>query len=403
MKIKNIILIIVLAAMGLSAWVIVSQQHQNAQVSGTQEGHHDIWYCPMHPHYTSDKPGDCPICSMKLVKRETAEQNTSSVSSTNTEKKILYWTDTMMPGYKSDHPGKSPMGMDMTPVYEQGTTQMASDVQGYANISVSAQKQQLIGVRTGIVSKKTVFKTIRAAGRIVYDPDLYKAEEDYVESYIAYSRLNRRVNQGSYTIQDAQRKLKEAELDLIHMGASEQTIAKLRQNKFPDHNLLSSHVQNGEVLIYAQIFEDDLGFVDVGQKAIVEIPAYHQTLAGAVVSVEHNIDPVSRTKRIHILLSDVKGELSSDMFVNVSLPVELSEGIVVPREAIMDTGVRKIVFVQKDEGTFEPRVIQTGWETDDGFEVTSGLKEGDTIVLSGNFLLDSESRVQAGLEDSNGQ
>ena len=73
---------------------------------------------------------------------------------------------------------------------------------------------------------------------------------------------------------------------------------------------------------------------------------------------------------------------------------------VLPREAVMDTGVRKVVFVQKDEGTFEPRVIETGWETDEGYEVKSGLKAGERIVVSGNFLLDSESRVQAGLEDS---
>jgi Cu(I)/Ag(I) efflux system membrane fusion protein len=82
------------------------------------------------------------------------------------------------------------------------------------------------------------------------------------------------------------------------------------------------------------------------------------------------------------------------MFVNVEFPVNLGTAIIVPREAVMDMGLRKIVFVCKTGNTFQPREIQTGWETDDGYEVQSGLKEGERIVASGNFLLDSESRVE---------
>ena len=157
-----------------------------------------------------------------------------------------------------------------------------------------------------------------------------------------------------------------------------------------------------ELTVFAQIFGSDLGFIDVGQKAIVEVPAYHETFDGIVQSIDPVIDPSSQTARVRISV-DTDSDLHSNMFVNVFMPVELNEAIVIPREAVMDTGIRKIVFVQKDEGTFEPKEIQTGWETDDGFEVKSGLKEGDRIVISGNFLLDSESRIQAGLEgDSHG-
>ena len=85
------------------------------------------------------------------------------------------------------------------------------------------------------------------------------------------------------------------------------------------------------------------------------------------------------------------------MYVNVDMPVELDESLVVPREAIMDTGLNKIVFVQTQEGVFEPRKITTGFEGDGMAAVKSGLKEGETIVSSGNFLLDSESRLQGSL------
>ena len=105
MKIKNIFLIILLLALTVSAgWRI----YKNFLVISITQTKKDIYYCPMHPTYTSDHPGNCPICNMKLVKKENfvPENKVQSV-----EKKILYWTDHMMPGYKAQGPGKSPMGI----------------------------------------------------------------------------------------------------------------------------------------------------------------------------------------------------------------------------------------------------------------------------------------------------
>jgi multidrug efflux pump subunit AcrA (membrane-fusion protein) len=111
------------------------------------------------------------------------------------------------------------------------------------------------------------------------------------------------------------------------------------------------------------------------------------------------VDESSRTIRVRIWLKQNDQKLfKANMFVNVVIPVVLNEAVFVPREAVMDTGIRKIVFVLHDQDSFEPREILTGVETDDGYEVRSGLKAGERIVVSGNFLLDSESRVQAGLE-----
>jgi Cu(I)/Ag(I) efflux system membrane fusion protein len=350
-KRKYIIQIVALAVfiVGIGWYISRERKPSTRNIQGQKQ----VWYCPMHPNYTSDKPGVCPICGMALV-------------------------------FRHEHKQESTVG-----------------IPGYIPIDISQQKQQLAGVGTALVSKKSIIKTIRAAGLVAYDPDLYKAEVQYVEDYIAYVRLDRRLNQGSYVIQDAQRKLKEQELDLYHMGATEETIAQLQSNKFPDHSLLVSHAGRGQV--FAEVFGQDLGFIDVGQKAIIEIPDYNEILDGVVQSIDPIIDSSSRTTRVRIFVN-TESELHSNMFVNVSMPVELNEAIVIPRDAVMDTGIRKIVFVEKDKGIFEPREIKTGWETDDGFEVKSGLKEGERIVVSGNFLLDSESRVQAGLEqgDTNG-
>jgi multidrug efflux pump subunit AcrA (membrane-fusion protein) len=359
MKTKNIILLIMIAAMSLLI-VVFNKKHFISTQALSQKGHHDIWYCPMHTFYTSDHPGHCPICGMDLVKKEEVSK-------------------------------EEPL--------EKESTLQDPKVEGYAAVSVTAQKQQLMGVRVAVVGKESVVKTIRAAGRVAYDPDLYKAETDYVESYISYTRLNRRLNKGSYVIKDAERKLKESALELLHMGATEATIAQLQRDNFPDHSLLVTH--EGGAQIFAEVFGQDLGFIDVGQKAIVEVPDYHEIFNGVVQSIDPIVDSTSQTTRVRIYVTTNK-ELHSNMFVRVRMPVALNDAIVVLREAVMDTGLRKVVFVQKDEGTFEPRNIQTGWETDDGIEVTSGLKEGERIVVSGNFLLDSESRVQAGLEADTG-
>jgi Cu(I)/Ag(I) efflux system membrane fusion protein len=343
---KNIVRLVLLAALCGGSGFIVWQGDSTQQASGNK-AHHETWYCPMHPQILYDHPGRCPICGMDLVKKQDVRQ------------------------------------------------QQNSGVDGYADITETPQRQQMIGVRTEFVGKKTVIKTIRAAGRVAYDPDLYKAEVQYVEDYIAYMRLERRLSQGSYTIQDAKRKLEEEVLDLTHMGATGQTITQLQANKFPDHSLLVTHGEGAQV--FAEIYAEDLGFIDVGQKAIVEVPDYYQTFNGTVTSIDPIIDPLSQTARVRIYI-DAQNDLRSNLFVQIRFPVELNEAIVIPRSAVMDTGLRKIVFVCGDGGLFQPRDIQTGLETDDGFEVISGLKAGERIVISGNFLLDSESRVQAGLQ-----
>ena len=155
--------------------------------------------------------------------------------------------------------------------------------------------------------------------------------------------------------------------------------------------------KNQPFWIYAQVLESDLGFIAPGQKVLATIPVYQETIEGVVRIIAPLVDPNTRTSRVRIELPEYQGELSVNMYVNVDMPVELDESIVIPREAMMDTGLNKIIFVQIQQGIFEPRKITTGVEGDGMVAVKSGLKEGETIVTSGNFLLDSESRLQGSL------
>jgi len=271
MKTKNIIQIIIIVVLILGIGMFINRQGLIKQ-SSVKSGHHDLYHCPMHPQIIYDHPGRCPICGMDLVKIVEAQQ------------------------------------------------QEGNAVEGYATISETDQRQQLAGVKTAVIEKKDLVKSIRAAGR-------YEGQ------------------------------------------------------------------------VFAQVFEGDLAYIKVGQQAIVEAPALHKKYEGSVNSIDTSIDETTRTLRVRIWLKQTdQRKFKTNMFVNVEFPVAVGSKIFVPRQAVMDTGMRKIVFVEKNEGSFEPREIQTGAETDDGFEVTSGLKEGERIVVSGNFLLDSESRVQASLE-----
>ena len=366
---NKIFIIIILAAIITGGWIAITHLKKPSQ--DQSQGVQDIYYCPMHPHYTSDHPGNCPICGMKLVKKE-------------------------------GHPSQEH-------ALQEHLQASAVAVQGYVPVSLTGAKQQLIGIKIATVVKENAVKTIRAAGYISTNHDLYLIQNEYIQNYTDFVTAYRDYKRFEYTRRNweshrqVQLKLHEAEDKLLRLGLGPMQIEQLQKFSWKtpwDQAGLLFFKNDVGYWVTVQIFEGDLGFVEVGQEVDIDISAYGEKAKGVIRSIGGSIDPQTRTANALIELKGYRGELKGNMFVNAAIRVELNEVIAVPREAVMDTGVRKIVFVQKDEGTFEPRVIQTGWETDDGFEVKSGLKIGEKIVTSGNFLLDSESRVQAGLEDA---
>lgn len=418
-----------------------------------QQGQQKVmYYCPMHPRYTSDRPGDCPICNMKLVKQEeqatphptehqrqwakdicymhncpmekqgkpcpmlvvakagekvtcpicgthVAEAATIQPEAESADKKILYWTDPMMPGYKSDKPGKSPMGMDLIPVYQENGAPGPSTTaapEGYAPILVTPQKRQFIGVTTARAQRRSINKLIRTVGQIANDPDLYQAEQEYLQALRALEQAKTGTDPG--LIERAQRLVDSSRLRLRRMGLNNELIDEMAAWEGPDQSLILAD-PSGRVWLYAPIYEFELPLVKLGQTVTVEVQAIPgMKLEGVIQSIGPVLDPATRSARIRAVLTDPQHILKPEMFVNASIQVAADDVLTVPEEAVFDTGTKKIVFVDKGQGLFEPRDVAVGVKADDYYEVKSGVSEGEAVVTSGNFLIDSESRLKAALQ-----
>ncbi|MEW6102024.1 MAG: efflux RND transporter periplasmic adaptor subunit [Candidatus Omnitrophota bacterium] len=315
----------------------------------------DIYYCPMHPTYTSDRPGDCPICNMKLVKKEGAQPEKAS-------------------GEKTEAAG----------------------------VYISPQKQQLIGVKTAKVMYRPFKKELRTVGRVAYDPDLYKAQAEYIEALKSEEKLQ--LAQDKTVIERAGALVEASRLKLELNGLSQEQIEELAVNKENDTSLLISSSDSEITWVYATIYEYELEYVKKGQEADIQAIAYpDKAFKGQVVAIDPVFDAMTRSVRARIKVNNAQTLLKPNMYVDVVFASDLGVKLAVPREAIMDTGVRKIVFLALPEGHFLARDVKTGVSTDDYVEIVDGIKEAEDIVVSGNFLIDSESKLKSALEGTGHQ
>lgn len=420
------------------------------------------------------------------------------------ERKVLYWTDPMMPDYKSSTPGKSPMGMEMVPVYENdtaGAMAMNKDVhEGHADeidyytctmhpsvketkpgkcpicsmdlvpvmkkaktsndqvdltFSVSPIKQQLIGVKFSPVEVRTLEKVIHAVGRVgynerrlavvnlriggwiqdlfvdftgkfvskgqqlftLYSPELVSAQREYL---IALES-----SQNEEQVEDASPLLETARQRLRLWGISDEQIAELEERGEPETYLAIESPIAGYVIekmalkgmrvepgmelykianlstvwVYADVYEYELPHVKVGQQAAVKLSYFPGELfKGRISYIFPYLNPNTRTARVRIEFPNPGGKLKPEMFADVEIRVNLGKKLAVPESAILNTGERQIVFVDKGDGLFEVRFVKFGDRAEGFFEIKEGLKAGERVVSYANFLIDAESKVQGVLQ-----
>lgn len=425
--------------------------------STSNAGHEKVMYhCPMHPTYTADRPGDCPICGMKLVKMKTKPEpaqdlempaaapekaieevciehkctmkgctmdvkarlrpgervicpicgeviaatsgkvveiiKTSAVRETPSAgggRKILYYRNPMNPQATSPVPMKDSMGMDYVPVYEEAARPETAG----PTVMISPEKQQLIGVSTESVGKRDLKKVVRASGKIAYDPELVVTQEEFIQA------LKNEENMKDSPLQDVVERAKSmteaARRKLRLLGMSEDQIAGLEKTKKAETNLYLP--DKGEsVWAYISIYEYEVGLIRAGDAVEIEAVAYPgEKFSGRVMSVNPVLDAATRTNQVRAEVMNPENKLKPEMFVNAKIKVDLGEKLAVPESAVLDTGLRKIVYVSEKDNTLESREIVVGQKAEGFYEVLEGLEEGDIVVTSGNFLIDSESRLKS--------
>jgi Cu(I)/Ag(I) efflux system membrane fusion protein len=308
------------------------------------------------------------------------EAPTSPTTTAPTEHKILFYRNPMRADVTSPTPAKDQMGMDYIPVYADELSATQAEVPGHAGFTLSTQREQLIGVTRGKVELRDLNVDIRTVGEVAYDPDLYQTISEYRES------IHR---EGAEAVTGA------AALRLRQMGLSDEMIKELAD---PGHNPKSLLLPGKEVWVYAQLYENEVNLVQPGQPVSVTAPSVPgRVYTAKVAAVDSILNATTRTARARILMATPDENLRPGMFVHVKLHVPLGKKLAVPFDAVLDTGDNQIVFAVKGAGTFDPRSVKLGSQADGYYEVLSGLEEGEEVVTSANFLIDSESRFRSAL------
>ena len=373
-KIFFLILALLLLAAGTAAVV-----HYRAHKGGEAAGQKELYYCPMHPNYTADKPGDCPICGMHLVKKEAPAAG---------ERKVLIYRNPMNPEITSKVPMKDPMGMDYIPVYESASG--AKEVAGRAAITLDAGKRQMIGVKTTPVGYRDLVRVIRASGKVAYDPGLYQAISEYREALAAREKVKN--SSWPDVIERADALVAASQLRLRQMGASPDQL-KQGKDQPADTSLL---LPGDKAWVYAQIYEYEIGLVKTGQTAYIQAVAWPGTVfKGEIVAMDPIMSSETRTLRVKAVVDNPGGKLKPEMYVDLMIRADLGMKLAAPNDAILNTGERELVFVEKAEGEYEPRQIRAGLKADAYTEILYGVAAGEKVVTSANFLVDSESRLKS--------
>jgi len=406
-RIVVFILIAVLAGRGFWAWK--SGMTRRSHAGHSEAAEKAVYYCPMHPSYTSDRPGTCPICNMNLVKKE-AEERVDEQKEENFPREFTVQELIQMKPGEICVLHKCKMGQCMIAMSEEfarlgkcphcgedlGVTIKNVPPEGYAKLKLGPEKQEVLGVETAPVRKVRMTQIVRTVGRIAYDPELYQTQQEYLQAISASQKAE--ASAVPEIKEQAARFIDSARIKLRLLGLSEELIKEIEAAGKPDRSLLYSDA-GGRVWLYAPIYEYEMPLVKVGDKMEAEVSAIPgKKFEGIIRAIDSVLDPMTRSARVRAVLENPEGLLKPEMYANAVVRVDAGEKLAVPEEAVFATGEKNIVFVEKSDGSFEPREVVLGISTEKFSEIRSGVGEWEMVVTSGNFLIDSESRLKSALQ-----
>ncbi|HEX2897276.1 MAG TPA: efflux RND transporter periplasmic adaptor subunit [candidate division Zixibacteria bacterium] len=400
-----------------------------------------VYTCPMHPEVTSDKPGVCPKCNMNLELKETTVPDTMS---SDDQSSVQQYTCGMHPQIVTNEPGLCPIcNMELVP---------KSSLSEAGTIKVNAMTQVQMGLEISQVSKRQITKSIRAFGKVaysepdnysinikfpgwveklyvnqtgtrvtkgqplleIYSPELVAAQEEYLIAWRTMMAMHLEDSIPTKLVSASIQKLKNWDItdaQIQELAQSKKTKRTMAIISPYDGIVTSKNVKEGDnvmsgqelfqlselstVWVTAYVFEQDFPFVRKGQSAEVLSPSMPgASFKSDIIYVSPFLDE-NRQAEIRLAVDNEKLDLKPNMYAEVKISSSLPhEVLTVPRSSVIKTGTREIVFVSTGVGEFQAREVMTGLLGDgDRIEIKSGLDEGDFVVTSGQFMLDSESRL----------
>src|ERR1039458_2843456 len=444
--IKLVALLGLLLVVGVGAALLLTgcDGGQGSPAGGKEE---QLYTCGMHPQVIEHKPGNCPICGMKL----TPVRKQAAMKPPPAEHKVKHYKSTMNPGEVSPGPAKDSMGMDMVPVYEDEAAAAESSA-----ITIDPVTMQNMDLRTGVVTRGPLRRVVRTVGVVdfeetalaevstkfrgwveklyvdatgkqmhrgeplfeIYSPELYLAQTEYLLT------LDSPTNQGGVA---SELRKTAAMTKLRYWDISEDQIADLARTRTPKKTLRMNAPRDGIVVeklvvegqmveagmklyrladlgtvwVQSQVYEQDLPLVQLGQEATVSLSYLpDRKFRGRVTYIYPTVDDKTRTAKVRMEFHNPGYFLKPGMFATVELTAELSpSAVLVPDSAILRSGENNTVFVALEGGKFEPRAVALGLSAEGNrSQVLSGLSEGERIVTSGQFMLDSESQLREAIQ-----
>ena len=357
------------------------------------------------------------------------------------QKEILYWVAPMDPNYQRDKPGKSPMGMDLVPVYADDNAQGGT-------VSIKPEVVQNLGVRTVKAERTRLWRGIDTVGYVDYDESrvshIHLRTEGWIEN-LAVKSEGERVKKDerlfdlySPELVNAQKEfvtalssgnkslIRASKPRLAALGVSDSQIKQIEKTRQTRHHISIFAPQDGvvsslmvregmfvkpsmnvmslgdlsSVWLLAEVFEKQAQWVRVGQDAVVRlsfVPGH--VWQGKVEYIYPSLDPKTRTLKVRLRFENPDEGLKPNMYANVRIFGGPKENIIViPLEGLIRTGREERVIIDLDEGRFEAREVVSGIESGDYVEIIQGVDEGERVVTSGQFLIDSEASMRAGIK-----
>jgi membrane fusion protein, copper/silver efflux system len=418
MKPFRIILILSCVA-GLTAWSGCSKSGSPLIAAA---GDIDYYTCTMHPSVHSQDPdAKCPICGMDLVPVKKAEAQSDQHQAGAIEKDADKPLEFTIPMERLQLIGVTYAAAEMKPLKRNvrafGTVEATTNkhwdyvarVDGYVhNLNVAAPGDR--------VEKGQVLMDI-------YSPDLVSTENEFVD--LLRMRENGQKDQNAATTQNAEHLIAGSRARLEQWNISEAQIEALEKTRAAEQFLqLNSpiagvveevavhqgrHVAVGDHLIdivdlssvwvWAEFYENELPLLKAGLQVTITSSAIPTlSIQGKIAVVDPFLNEAKRTGRVRIDVDNRDSKLQPGAFVDVVVALDEGEGLTVPVDAVLPTGEHSVVFVDKGSGRLEPRFVQIGGRFGEDFEVTKGLKAGERVVNSANFLVDAEAKVQGALK-----